>query len=66
MQWPWQQTIVIARCTNITTMERPRLSPRPRFLRETIRPSVPWIAAWRDILRMEPQFPQILFFPHWQ
>jgi hypothetical protein len=32
----------------------------------TMMPSVPWIAARRDIREVVLQFPQTLFFPRWR
>jgi len=66
MRLPWQQTTVTVRRTSIITTAQLRLNPRPRYLLVRIRPSAPWIAAWRDICEMAQRFPRILFFPHWQ
>jgi hypothetical protein len=65
MRWP--QLIVIARRTSITIIRqtlrqnRKQLSPR-----RPMTPSVPWIAARRDISGAAPQSQQTLLFPHRQ
>jgi hypothetical protein len=57
---------VIVQCTSITTTLRPRQNRKRLYPLRPMTPSVPWIAAHRDISGAEPQFQQTLFFPHWQ
>jgi hypothetical protein len=54
-------------CISITISMLRRLNQDLRHLClwPTMTPSVPWIAAPRDICGMERQFPQTLFFPRW-
>jgi hypothetical protein len=62
----WQRTTVIARRISMITTPHRRQNQHPLFLRHPMTPSVPWIAAPRDISGAEPLFHQTLFSPHWQ